>query len=143
MLIGEFLSPLGDKNRIALPKKLRDQIEEEVVITRGYERCLLMVDQRRWEHLINEINRNSLLSLSVRDTKRFLLGGAYEIELDAQGRFVIPEALMKYAKISTEISFVGVGEWIEIWDATRWQEKLNYLSDNASDLAEKLGDKHD
>lgn len=143
MLIGEFISPLGDKNRIALPKKLRDQLEQEVVITRGYENCLLMVDQKRWQNLINEINRSSLLSLSVRDTKRFLLGGAYEVTLDAQGRFVIPEALMKYAKIETEVSFVGVGEWVEIWDTQNWQNKLKYLSDNASDLAEKLGEQHD
>lgn len=138
MLIGEFNSPLGDKNRVALPKKLRSELSEDLIITRGFERCLILLDSAHWTSLITEINRNPLLSLSVRDTKRFLLGGAFDLEIDKQGRFVIPEALMQYSRITSEIVFVAVGEWIEVWDKERWEDKLQYLSENSADIAERL-----
>jgi MraZ protein len=138
MLIGEFASPLGDKNRVALPKKLRDELQTELIITRGYEACLLVVDYQRWQALTAEINKHPLLNLSVRDTKRFLLGGAFELTLDAQGRFVIPEGLITYAGIDKEVVFIGVGEWIEIWDMQRWQAKLKDLSQNSADIADRL-----
>ncbi len=142
MLIGEFASPLGDKNRVALPKKLRDDLQTELVVTRGYEECLLIVDVQRWQTLIAEVNKRPLLSLSVRDTKRFLLGGAFTISLDNQGRFVIPESLMTFAHIESEVVFIGVGEWIEIWDKQRWQHKLTELSQNSADIADRLNESH-
>lgn len=142
MLIGEYQSPLGEKNRVALPKKFRLQMSDNLIITRGYEHCLIIVDQARWLNLITEINRSPLLSLSVRDTKRFLLGGAYDLELDKQGRFVIPEALTQYARIESNLVFVGVGEWMEIWEQDTWQQKLDYLAENSADIAERLADKN-
>lgn len=138
MLEGEYTSPLGEKNRIAIPKKLRIQLGEEIVITRGYEHCLIIVDQSRWEVLLSEINKRPLLSMSVRDTKRFIIGGAFRISLDNQGRFVLPESLITYANIGTETTFLGVGEWVEIWDSTKWKEKLNELSIHAADIADRL-----
>ncbi len=138
MLIGEYSSPLGEKNRLALPKRLRDELNDQLVITRGYERCLILVDQARWQALITDINSRPLLNLTVRDTKRYLLGGAQTLELDKQGRFVLPESLLEFAHIGTEVTFVAVGEWIEIWDKEKWQAKLNYLSEHAADVADKL-----
>lgn len=138
MLTGEFSSQLGEKNRVAIPKKLRDNLEGKIYITRGYERCLLLVDSLRWEILLNEINKSPLLSLSVRDTKRYILGGAVEIELDSQGRFVLPESLKNFAGINGKLTFLGVGEWIEIWSEDKWLDKLDDLSKNVSDLAEKI-----
>ena len=140
MLIGEFASPLGEKNRVALPKKLRDELQSELMITRGYEECLLIVDLQRWQDLVAEVNKRPLLNLSVRDTKRFLLGGAYNITLDSQGRFVIPEGLMEYGHIQQDVIFIGVGEWVEIWDKSRWQAKLADLSRNSADIADRLSE---
>lgn len=138
MLLGEYISPLGEKNRIALPKRLRGSLAGELIITRGYERSLIIVDKPRWHILLEEINKHSLLNLSVRDTKRFLLGGGFEVIPDRQGRFVIPEALIGYAHIENSITFVGVGEWLEIWSTERWQEKLAYLAENSADIADRL-----
>lgn len=138
MLIGEYSSPLGEKNRIALPKKLRDQIGDNIVVARGYEHCLIVLDRSRWSALIDQINTKPLLQLDVRDTKRFLLGGAQEINLDSQGRFVVPDALIKYANLQQQLTFIGVGEWIEIWDADKWQQKLDYLAENSADIADRL-----
>ncbi len=138
MLIGEYSSPLGEKNRIALPKRLRDTLGEELIITRGYERCLILVDEPRWESLISEIGRYPLLSLSLRDTKRFLLGGAFRVNADKQGRFVIPEGLISYARIELNVTMIGVGEWAEIWDSEVWKLKLDQLANKSADIAERL-----
>lgn len=137
MFIGEYQTQLGDKNRLALPKKLRSS-DAVLIATRGYENCVLIVDSSRWNTLISEINKKPLLNLTLRDTKRFLIGGAHELELDAQGRFVLPESLKQYAHIDKEVVFLGVGEWIEIWDLDAWKSKLDYLSKNSADIADRL-----
>jgi len=78
------------------------------------------------------------VSRAVRDTTRFLLGSAFEIELDDQGRFVLPEALRTYAEIEKEAVFAGLGRWVEIWDGGRWVERQKYLDKRGSALAERL-----
>lgn len=137
-LIGEYPATIGEKNRVALPKRIREEYQEGCYITRGYENCLILVDEKRWNDFINIINKNSLLSLNVRDTKRFILGGAQQIEYDKLGRFVLPESLKNFANIENQMVFVGVGEWVEIWDESRWIAKLKDLSTKVGDIAEKL-----
>jgi MraZ protein len=139
MLIGEYHTQIGDKNRIALPKKLREQLEGKVIITRGYEKCLILIDNKRWDTVIGEIDKRPLLALNVRDTKRFLLGGATEIEYDNQGRFVIPEPLKTFSDITEKVVFLGIGQWIEIWSEEKWNAKLEDLSSKVADIAERLG----
>jgi MraZ protein len=139
MFTGEFSSPLGDKNRIALPKKLRDASQgEQFMLTRGYEGCVLFLDMPNWEKLLNAVNVKPLLNMSVRDTKRFLLGAATSITLDAQGRFILPESLITYAHIDKTVTFLGVGEWVEIWDTAKWQERLSYLTAQSAEIADRL-----
>lgn len=139
-LIGEYPATIGEKNRVAFPKKIRNEYQEQTIwyITRGYENCLILVDEKRWNNFIGIINKNPLLSLNVRDTKRFILGGAQQIEYDKLGRFVLPESLKNFANIENQLVFVGVGEWVELWDQDRWNAKLRDLSNKVGDIAEKL-----
>jgi len=67
-----------------------------------------------------------------------LLGGATEVELDKQGRFVMPQNLVTYASLKSEVIFLGLGRWVEIWDSSKWQKRKEYLSQNSSEIAEKL-----
>lgn len=138
MLIGEHIYKVGDKNRVALPKAFREEIGNKVVVTQGYEGCLVAVSPSQWEKIIEDAASGPFVSGSVRDTSRFLLGGATEIELDEQGRFVIPKGLLDYADIKEEVCFLGLGRWVEIWDKDRWEERKEYLSQEAGDIAEKL-----
>lgn len=138
MLIGEFEGKLTEKNRLAIPKKIRQELEEGLIISRGYEGCLLLLDKKRWEVFENLINKSSVLSLSLRDTKRFILGGAYELELDEQGRFVVPSTLLSYAHITGEVMFIAIRDWVEVWSKIEWENKLNQIIRTAPDLAEEL-----
>jgi len=113
-------------------------MKEGLIIARGYEGCLILLDNKRWKLLETVISKEPILNLSIRDTKRFLLGGASELELDNQGRFVLANNLKDYAEINEEIVFIGLIDWVEIWNKDKWQEKLKELSKNASDIADKL-----
>lgn len=142
MLIGEYYVPVGEKNRIAIPKKLRQNLGDNIVASKGYEGCVILLDVDRWQQLISQINKYPLLNMDVRDTKRFLLGGAHALDIDKQGRFVIPESLALYARLQTEVVFLGVGEWIEVWDRSSWEDKSSQLASSASDIANRLSELH-
>ena len=138
MLIGEYYSKIGDKNRTALPKNLRDDLEGSIYITRGYEKALIILDEARWQRLLQIVETKPFLNRTVRDTKRFLAGGARKLDLDAQGRFIIPENLIEYGNIKKDLVFVGIVDWIELWDLDMWKIKINDLSENSAEIAEKL-----
>lgn len=138
MLIGEFRNKLADGFRVAFPKKFREDLGERLIIARGYEGCLIAVSPQAWSQLISDAATGPFVSQSVRDTSRFLLGSAAEIELDEQGRFVVPENLREAAGIKDEITFLGLGRWVEIWDQALWTERKKYISEHGSEIAEKL-----
>lgn len=138
MLIGEYSAKLADKNRVALPKKLRIELKGNIYLTRGYENCLLILDEERWKKLIQTIEVKPFLNKSVRETKRFIAGGATELNLDSQARFIISEEQKLYGGIQKEIMFVGILDWIEIWDLQIWQEKVKSLKTHAGEIAERL-----
>ncbi|MEK7595161.1 MAG: cell division/cell wall cluster transcriptional repressor MraZ [Patescibacteria group bacterium] len=138
MIIGEYKSKLVTGNRIAFPKKFRDELGGKLIVTRGYEGCLVIVDEKGWSGLITDAAKGPFVSQSVRDTTRFLLGGAFEVELDDQGRFVLPPNLRDYCAISEEATFLGLGRWVELWSANSWDERKKYIDDHSSDLGEKL-----
>lgn len=138
MLIGEYSVALGEKNRIALPKKLREELSNEVIVTRGYDGCALLLDKNLWQSLIESIGSGSLFRMNARDTRRYLFGGASETDLDKQGRFVIPDYIVDHAELVDDVIFLGVGEWIEVWSNANWLRKSKELTNNASDIAEKL-----
>ena len=138
MLIGEFQTKLGEKNRSAAPKKFREEIGGSCVVTQGYEKCLVMVSLQQWESLIKELDSKPFTDSVLRDTARFLIGGATEVEMDSQGRFVIPQNLREYAGLKEELVFLGLYRWVEIWDKAKWLERKNYLHEHSADIAEKL-----
>ena len=93
MLLGSYETKLTDKNRVAVPSKLRTELEDNLILARGYEGCVLLLDKVRWDQLLAVIGKEPILNLSVRDTFRFIIAGAFEVELDKQGRLVVPQSL--------------------------------------------------
>jgi MraZ protein len=138
MLIGSYIQKVGPRFRVALPSKFRKILGKKIIVTRGYEGCLLVIADRNWQELLSEVAKGPFVSRAVRDTSRFLLGNAFEVELDSQGRFVIPEALREYAGVQDEAVFLGLGRWVEIWDGERWSKREKLLKEEGSELAERL-----
>ena len=124
MLIGQYLVKLTDKGRLALPSKFKKILGNEIIVAKWYEGCIVIVDSHKWQGLLNKLTGNAEhITESVRDTDRFLLGSAFEVELDAQGRFVVPKTLRRYANIQREAVFLGLGDRVEILDEKTWSEK--------------------
>jgi len=138
MIIGEYRSKIEEKKRVSLPKKFRDELGEEIILTRGYEDSLILVNKGMWEKVASEVINGSFINKNIRDTSRFLVGGATEVNIDKQGRFLIPEALFEHADLKKEIVFIGLVNWIEIWDREKWEERLKYLKENGDEIAQEI-----
>jgi MraZ protein len=138
MLIGEFRNKLVDGFRVAFPKKFRQEMGEKLILAQGYEGCLIAVSPKSWDLLISDAAAGPFVSQSVRDTTRFLLGSAAEVELDEQGRFVVPEGLREASGIKDEIAFLGLGRWVEVWDLAVWNDRKKYIKEHGSEIAERL-----
>lgn len=140
MLIGSFKNNIGDKNRVAFPIKFKNELGSSLIVTKGYENCLIIVDKSKFSGLMNSIKDVPFVNSGLRDTKRFLIGSAQEIELDKQGRFVIPSDLKKYASLGNECVFIGLVDWIELWDKSIWDKKEESINSKSSEISDKLSE---
>lgn len=138
MLIGEFESKVTDNNRISVPKKFREKLGENIVVTQGYEGCLILVDEPRFIALTKNISEGNFMDDAIRDTSRFLVGSAHEVVPDKQGRFVLPQSLKLFSEIQDEVVFLGLMRWVEIWDKDKWLTRKKDISHNSSHIAQKL-----
>ncbi|HOU76414.1 MAG TPA: hypothetical protein PK957_04870 [Candidatus Dojkabacteria bacterium] len=138
MIIGEFQQKVGAKKRIAIPSVFRKELKGKLYITRGYEQSLVIVDEQRWEKIISPLVQGPMINNSIRQTSRILIGGAREITTDPQGRFVLPDNLFVYAGIMSDIVWVGLINWIEIWNVNAWSNQLKYLKTHGGEIAEHL-----
>ena len=138
MLLGNYTNRVSKKGRTAVPKRFRQELGKRLIITRGYEKTLMLVSEDEWQRLVKEVTNQPFIFGPARETDRFLLGNAFPVELDDQGRFVIPPALRQYAAIKDKAVFVGMGNRVEIWEEKAWQEHQGYLEENIAKISEKL-----
>jgi MraZ protein len=138
MVIGEYTSKIGDKKRISLPKKLRKELGNNLILTRGYENALVLVNKDMWQTIAKDVVSGSFINSKIRDTSRFLVGSAVEVNTDSQGRFVIPQALYEHATLNKEVVFIGLVNWVEVWDKKKWEERVKYLQENGDQIAEEI-----
>lgn len=139
MLIGEYTHSLDSKHRIALPSKFRNEIGENVVVTRGLDSCLFLYPMNEWQSLSEKVAELGLSKAEKRGLSRFLFAGAQDIDVDKQGRILIPEFLRTFADISSKVVFAGVYDRIEIWNEERWQTYKQQIEQQGEKLAEQLG----
>src|SRR5579859_5090648 len=121
MLIGSYLGNLGEKRRTAIPKKFLAEIGELPIVAKWYEDCLVLVSQDFWNKVLDRLTGGTrVLELGIRDIERFVVGSAFQVEPDNQGRIIIPEILAEYAHLDKDLMFVGLGDRVEIWNKVDW-----------------------
>lgn len=140
MLLGQYESKIGEKHQAGLPKKLRDILGDNLIITKGFENCLIIVSESNWKTLLEGTEGKPFINKSSRELQRFLLGNALNVNLDQKGRFVIPDYLRQFAKLGTDIVFVGVSRFVELWDKKSWEEHQDELSSKIETIAERLSE---
>lgn len=123
MFLGTYEPNLIGKGRIALPKKIREQLESnKIVLTVGFEKCIYGFEEKSWEEITRpELSRPLFSDSEGRDLRRKMCVKAMVIQLGAQGRIVIPEGMMKYAGIQDQLTLIGAGDHFEIWDSQEWE----------------------
>lgn len=138
MLIGRHDSKIDEKNRISFPKKFRDELGDQLIVTQGFEGTLIVISKKQWEILVQGTEGRPITDKTARDIETFLLGSAEEVELDAKGRFVLPGHLKKFANLSESVSCLGLAKYVRIWDTKRWEEYSGGLSERIGEITEKL-----
>lgn len=135
MYVGIYPVRLRAKNRLAFPARLRKQTNDSFLITNWFENTLMILPKAEWESLVSDLFREkSYLQAEVRDLDRFIFGGTFELDLDLEGRFVLPGYLKKHAKIENEVVFVGGMWYIQLWDRAMFE---NYREVNSMQMREK------
>ena len=136
MLIGEYEHSLDAKGRLIMPAKLRADMGERFILTKGLDGCLFAFSQKEWENFETKLKTLPLSDKNARNFVRFFLSGATECEIDKQGRFLIPNNLRIAAKLEKESIIIGVGTRLEIWNKATWEKCDEDIS--ADEIAENM-----
>ncbi|MBI4090374.1 MAG: division/cell wall cluster transcriptional repressor MraZ [Candidatus Kerfeldbacteria bacterium] len=140
MFIGEYHHAIDDKGRLALPVKFREELGRGVVVTRGLDNCLFVYTQTEWSQLAERLSKLPVAKANTRAFARLMLAGAMELEVDKQGRVILPDYLRKFASLKKKVVIAGLLNRLEIWDALVWQRYQAGTERNAGDIAEALGE---
>lgn len=140
MFIGEYKHSTDSKGRVALPARFRAGLRRGLVITRGLDNCLFVYPKDEWEKIARKLAQYSINQSNTRAFVRLMLAGAMDVEVDGQGRIVIPDYLRKYALIKQKTIIAGLYNRLEIWDEGRWEQYKVDTEKNSNDIAERLGE---
>ena len=122
MLIGEYDHSLDSKGRLIMPARLRDDMGEKFILTTGLDGCLFGFSLSEWEKFEDKLKTLPITNKNARNFVRFFLSGATECELDKQGRFLIVGKLRESAELEKDVTIIGAGTRIEIWNKEKWNE---------------------
>lgn len=120
MFFGEYLHQLDEKGRLRLPSKIK--CSNQIIITKGTNNCLFVFEKNYFENqFLSKLENVPTFDIESQKPIRALLSSSFEITEDNQGRFLLPNSLKDFAKISKNIVFVGVGNRLEIWSEENWK----------------------
>ncbi len=137
MFMGEYNHTIDAKGRLIVPAKFREELGEAFVITNGNDGCLNIYTREDWETFLEKLQ---LLPNSgdSRKLRRKLVAQAHDVELDKQGRILVPPALREHAGLSKDVVFAGVIDKVEVWDKEKWTAESDI--DDIDDIAERLAE---
>lgn len=139
MFIGEYSHSVDEKKRLAVPSKFRAELKSKVVVTRGLDSCLFVYTMKAWEELAGKLGALPVGESGTRSFTRLMLAGAVDVDVDKQGRILIPDYLKSYAGLTRNVVIAGLYNRLEIWDEKKWNEYKKKAEKNSDDIAEQLG----
>lgn len=141
MFLGEFRHTLDEKSRITLPAKYRMELISGVVMTTGFNCCILLFSQQEFERLAEKMNTLQFIGREQASLRRKFYSDASDAIPDKQGRIIVPESLRRYASITSEVVIAGIGRYAELWNQDAWAQARVEMQEIAAqqDLWSKLG----
>jgi MraZ protein len=125
---------------MAMPAKFREKLAAGAIITRGIDNCLFVFADAEWKELAKKLMALPLAQANARAFVRLMMAGATDVEIDGQGRILIPDYLRKYAGLKKEVVVAGLYNRIEVWDHDAWQNYKVKTESSSEAIAEKLGE---
>ena len=142
MWYGQYQHALDSKDRFVLPSKFREKIrslkKKKFYITRGLDGCLFLFHVEIWKKLEEKLKNLPFTKREARSFNRMYFSGAQEVEIDSQGRAMLPIYLKEFAKIEKDLVIVGVADRIEIWAKCEWDKCYQSSKKKFEEVAEDL-----
>ena len=137
MFMGEYNHTIDEKGRIIVPSKFREQLGDNFVVTQGLDGCLFVYSNEEWENFVVGL-KGLPGNKDGRQLQRYFMAGAVSCEVDKQGRILIPQSLRTYAGIDKDVTVIGNGNKVEIWNTDTWNDYIAELDADqaASNLCE-------
>ncbi|MEK7110137.1 MAG: division/cell wall cluster transcriptional repressor MraZ [Patescibacteria group bacterium] len=125
VFFGEYQINFSGSGRLLLPKKVRELLKGNTfILTKGFGICLAGYDKDDWEKRAVDLLNPSLLQPTDMENRRSIFSSLVYLEIDEQGRFVIPKSLLDYCQLKEKVVIIGVGDHFEIWEMSKWE---NYI----------------
>ena len=126
LLTGTHPRTLDDKKRLALPKRVREQLGDvtQLYVTPGPDQSLWVFTRDGLEQLSEKLDRAPAADAEARVFRRLFFAQMEAVDLDKAGRILVPERLVQFAGLTHEVVLLGVRDHLELWDAKRWQDFL-------------------
>lgn len=138
MFMGEYNHTIDAKGRVIVPSKFRETLGEEFVVTKGLDGCLFVYDNNEWAVFEEKLKSLPITNKDARAFVRFFLSGAASVEVDKQGRILLPGSLRDFAELQKDVVLIGVGSRIEIWSRERWEGAATF--EDMDEIAEHMAD---
>ena len=137
--MGTYQNNVDPKGRVSIPVKYREALGERFFVTKGFDNCIDIYTLEEWEKFAQKLHKLSVTKRDMRDFVRFIFGNATEVELDKQGRILLPAMLRDTVGIEKEVIVMGVGNKVEIWDRAAWEAHQQVLSQHIAEISENVG----
>lgn len=140
MFMSEYNHTVDAKGRLIIPSRFREILGEEFVISKGMDGCLFVYANDDWAAFEQKLTSLPMTNKEARKFARFFLAGAAQVELDKQGRILLPAALREFAELDKDVVLVGVGSRIEIWSKEKYEAESDDVDmDDIAASMEELG----
>ncbi len=138
MFIGEFEYRVDEKGRIPVPPKFRtEELKREgVVLCPGMEKCITIYPLSEWKKLADSLTSGPLMPSKLRKLNRAIFATAFNLEIDGQGRIMIPTQLRQYAGINDEVVIAGANNYLELWSKAQWDSEKASSQEEAWQIIE-------
>ncbi len=138
MFIGEYSLTVDEKGRLSIPVKYRVSLSRGAVVTRGLDSSLFLYTGKEWQALAEKLASLPISKAGSRAFARLMLAGAMDVEMDKQGRVIVPDYLRDFAGIKRKVVIAGLYNRLEIWDETKWANYKKQTEKGSKEIAETL-----
>lgn len=137
---GEYEHRIDRQGRVSVPARFRPAFEKGIVLSRAYDRCVMVYTPEEFAEVAGEIKKQPPTRADARRLARLTFSGAYELEMDRHGRVLVPPPLRQYAGLEQDVVIVGTGRFLEIWSREAWDGERASLDEDAPEIAERAAD---